>query len=118
MNEEMRKQFRELERTITEEQLNENNNNNNNNNSKNTEDTKLSDDLLNMTSTLTKIQQFSKEKLIQLDAHVDYYSRKIINAIQELWKSTQSSETYLKEALEITNKTRSFIRQEFRRLQV
>jgi hypothetical protein len=55
--------------------------------------------------------------LAQLDVHVDYYSRKIINTVQEIWKTSQSSESYLREALDMANKTRSFIRQEFRRLQ-
>jgi hypothetical protein len=57
------------------------------------------------------------EKLTQLDVHVDYYSRKIINTIQEIWRSSQTSEEYLKVAIDTANKTRSLIRQELHRLQ-
>lgn len=72
----------------------------------------------NISTTLQELKQLGvDEKLTQLDVHIDYFSRKIINTIQEIWRTSQSSENYLREALETANKTRSFIQSEFRRLQ-
>ena len=72
----------------------------------------------NISSTLNELKQLAvDEKLTQLDVHIDYFSRKIINTIQEVWRTSQSSESYLKEALDMANKSRSLIQSEFRRLQ-
>lgn len=71
----------------------------------------------NISQSLQELKQLGvDEKLTQLDVHIDYFSRKIINAIQEIWRSSQTSETYLRDALEMANKTRSFIRNELNRL--
>lgn len=78
----------------------------------------LGNEFSNISSMLAQMQQLENEKLSQLDAHMDFYSRKIINGVQQLWKSAQATESYLREALEMANKTRSFIKLEFRRLQV
>ncbi|CAG2170625.1 unnamed protein product [Oppiella nova] len=76
-------------------------------------------DIREVSSTVEQLRQqlAVDEKLTQLDVHVDYYSRKIINTIQEIWRSSQTSEEYLKVAIDTANKTRSLIRQELHRLQ-
>ena len=72
----------------------------------------------NISSALQELKQLGvDEKLTQLDVHIDYFSRKIINTIQEIWRTSQSSENYLKEALDMANKSRAYILSEFRRLQ-
>ena len=72
----------------------------------------------NISKSLQELKQSGvEEKLTQLDVHIDYFSRKIINTIQEIWRSSQASENYLRDALEMANKTRSVIRQELNRLQ-
>lgn len=63
-------------------------------------------------------QLVSNSKLEELDNKLQFFSTKIIKIVQEMWLSSQASESYMKETLSIANKTKTLLKEEFARLQV
>ncbi|KFM61278.1 hypothetical protein X975_17379, partial [Stegodyphus mimosarum] len=72
--------------------------------------------LENLTSVLEKALTIGEAKFKELDSDVELYTRKIINGIQELWKTSDELKIDLSNTLEQGSKTREIVRQEFQRL--
>lgn len=70
----------------------------------------------NLTAILQKVLYVGEAKFRELDNDVELYSRKVINGIQELWKTSDELKLDLSNTLEQGNKTRELVRQEFRKL--
>lgn len=71
----------------------------------------------NLTMTLEKTLTAGEAKFKELDSDVEQYTRKIINGIQELWRTSDELKIDLSNTLEQGSKTREMVRQEFQRLQ-
>ncbi|GFT92708.1 uncharacterized protein NPIL_37411 [Nephila pilipes] len=72
--------------------------------------------LENLTAVLDKALTAHEAKFKELDSDVEMYTRKVINGIQELWKTSDELKTDLSNTLEQGSKTREMVRQEFQRL--
>ncbi|XP_027195590.2 uncharacterized protein LOC113790161 isoform X1 [Dermatophagoides pteronyssinus] len=57
-----------------------------------------------------------KLTLEELDSKLQYFATKIIKIVQEMWHSSQTSQQYLFETLNVANETKEIIREEFKRL--
>lgn len=71
----------------------------------------------NLTAVLEKALTMGEEKFKELDSDVEQYTRKVINGIQELWKTSDELKLDLSNTLEQGSKTREIVRQEFQKLQ-
>lgn len=70
----------------------------------------------NLTMALEKTLTMGEAKFKELDSDVEQYTRKIINGIQELWRTSDELKLDLSNTLEQGSKTREMVRQEFQRL--
>lgn len=70
----------------------------------------------NLTAILQNVLYVGEAKFKELDNDVELYTRKVINGIQELWKTSDELKLDLSNTLEQGNKTRELVRQEFRKL--
>ncbi|KAF8773867.1 hypothetical protein HNY73_016479 [Argiope bruennichi] len=72
--------------------------------------------LENLTAVLDRALSAHEAKFRELDSDVEMYTRKVINGIQELWKTSDELKSDLSNTLEQGSKTREMVRQEFQRL--
>ncbi|CAL1280251.1 unnamed protein product [Larinioides sclopetarius] len=72
--------------------------------------------LENLTAVLDRALSTHEAKFRELDSDVEMYTRKVINGIQELWKTSDELKSDLSSTLEQGSKTRELVRQEFQRL--
>lgn len=72
--------------------------------------------LENLTTILEKALKVGEAKFKELDSDVELYTRKVINGIQELWKTSDELKLDLSNTIEQGSKTREMVRQEFQRL--
>ncbi|GIY09677.1 uncharacterized protein CDAR_266641 [Caerostris darwini] len=72
--------------------------------------------LENLTAIMDKALTVHEAKFKELDSDVEMYTRKVINGIQELWKTSDELKLDLSNTLEQGSKTREMVRQEFQRL--
>nr|XP_042904661.1 uncharacterized protein LOC122270628 [Parasteatoda tepidariorum] len=75
-----------------------------------------SEQIENLTSKLEKALTIGETKFKELDADVEQYTKKVINGIQELWKTSDELKVDLSQTLEQGSKTREMVRREFQRL--
>lgn len=74
-------------------------------------------DLKNISLNLEMSIKKQEETFNELDNKISFYARKILNGVQELWKSAASKESLIKDILNMGNQTRNFLKKEFRKLQ-
>lgn len=72
--------------------------------------------LENLTAVLDKALTAHEAKFKELDSDVEMYTRKVVNGIQELWRTSDELKADLSNTLEQGSKTREMVRQEFQRL--
>ncbi|UXI22123.1 hypothetical protein NH340_JMT08066 [Sarcoptes scabiei] len=74
------------------------------------------DEKNNLIESINQMNGELNQKLEDLDNKFLFFSTKIIKIVQEMWKSSQSTNYHLKETLDIANHTESLIKTEFNRL--
>ncbi|XP_054716583.1 myosin heavy chain, non-muscle-like [Uloborus diversus] len=72
--------------------------------------------LENLTVVLQKALTVGETKFQELDSDVELYTKKVVNGIQELWKTSDELKLDLSNTLEQGSRTRDFVRREFQRL--
>lgn len=62
--------------------------------------------------------EIKMDRMDDLDSKLQFFSTKIIKIVQEMWLSSQASENYLKQSLQVANKTQILLKDGFEKLQL